>query len=72
MVSIPRAVAQRCGIEPGWKLDWSVGETPDVLIVHLVPDRKALARRLQGAGRALSGTGQVVEGLVAEREADSE
>lgn len=67
MVSIPRSVAEQYGIEPGWKLDWIPGEEPDVLVVRLLPGRGAQARRLRGAGRALSGKGSAVADLVAER-----
>ena len=70
MVSIPRAVADRYGIEPGWKLDWSPGDEPNVLVVHLVPGRGAQARQLRGSGRKLPGASRAIEELVAEREAD--
>jgi len=70
MVSIPRALADRYGIVPGWKLDWTPGDEPDTLVVRLVPDRASLSRRLRGAGRALSPAGDPVADLVAEREQD--
>lgn len=71
MISIPRAVAEQYGIEPGWKLDWTPGEEPDTLVVRLVPGRGAQARRLRGAGRTLSGAADAVADLVAERERDA-
>jgi len=70
MVSIPRAVAEQYGIEPGWKLDWLPGEEPDVLVVHLVPGRGTRAQRLRGAGKELEGAADAVTDLVVEREAD--
>lgn len=72
MVSIPRAVAERYGIEPGWKLDWTPGDEPNVLVVHLVPGRGARARQLRGSGRALAGAAGAVDQLVAERESEQE
>ena len=69
MVSIPRAVAEQYGIEPGWKLEWIPGDEPNVLIVRLVPGRGARARQLRGAGRSLAGASDAVADLVAEREA---
>ena len=70
MVSIPRAVADQYGIEPGWKLDWTPGEEPDVLMVRLVPGRGARARQLRGAGRSLAGVSGAIEELVKERESE--
>jgi hypothetical protein len=70
MVSIPRSLADRYGIAPGWKFDWAPGGEPDTLIVRLVPDRVSLSRRLRGAGRDLTSAGDPVADLVAERERD--
>jgi len=72
MVSIPRAIAERYGIEPGWKLNWTPGDTPNSLVVHLIPSRGAQARQLRGLGRSLRDTEGAVEALVAERETDLE
>lgn len=70
MISIPSAVAQQYGIEPGWKLDWKPGAEPDTLVVRLLPGRGAQARRLRGAGRRLTGASRAVADLGAEREQD--
>lgn len=70
MVSIPRAVAEQYGIEPGWKLDWMPGDEPNTLLVRLVPGRGAQARKLRGAGRSLAGASAAVEELRKEREED--
>lgn len=72
MVSIPRAVAEQYGIEPGWKLDWIPGDDPCVLTVRLVPGRGAQARRLRGAGRTLPGASRAIADLVAERESEDD
>ena len=53
MVTIPRAVSDRYGIKPGWKLDWIPGTGEDELLVRLIPDRAELGRRLRGRGRRL-------------------
>ena len=50
-VSIPAALAWKHGIRPGWRIDWSEGDAPDVLIARIIPDRATPATQLRGAGR---------------------
>ncbi len=50
-VSIPAAIARKCGIRAGCRLEWREGEAPDELVVRIIPDRKTLAERLRGAGK---------------------
>ena len=50
MISIPKAIARRFGIQPEWKLDWIASGNPDEIIVTVIPDRGERARRLRGKG----------------------
>jgi bifunctional DNA-binding transcriptional regulator/antitoxin component of YhaV-PrlF toxin-antitoxin module len=52
MVSVPAALARRYGIRPGYRLEWQP-QTEDTILVRVIPDRGALARKLAGAGRSL-------------------
>ena len=67
MVSIPRSIARRFGIEPGWKLDWIPGPEPDQIVLTVIPDRAERGRRLLGRGSSLGVGRNAVEELVAER-----
>lgn len=70
MVSIPQAISRQLGIKPGWKLDWSLCENPDELVVRVIPDRAEAGRRLLGRGKDLASGRDSVSELVAEREAE--
>ena len=67
MVSIPRAITDRYGIRPGWKIEWLPGSDDTELIVRLLPDRAELGRRLLGGGAHLRPAGDAVADLVDER-----
>jgi AbrB family looped-hinge helix DNA binding protein len=49
-ITIPAELARGLDIAPGTKLDWTKGEA-GVLILKIIPNRAALARRLAGRGR---------------------
>lgn len=70
MVSIPAEVGRVFGIKPGFKLDWQPVPGRDEILVRVIPDRSALARRLQGAGRAKAPARDSVAELIREREAE--
>ena len=72
MVSIPQALSRLFGIEPGWKLDWKPGASPDEIIVKVIPDRAERGRRLLGRGAYMTPGQNAVAGLVAERKAELE
>jgi len=68
MVTIPAEVGRVFGIKPGFKLDWTAVEGRDEILVRVIPDRGALARRLLGAGKKHSPTRNSVKELIQERE----
>lgn len=49
-VTIPAKLARHLGIQPGQRLDWSIGED-GVLTARLLPSRSELARQAAGMGR---------------------
>jgi len=53
-VAIPDEIGRRLGIEPGDRLDWTLVEGSDTVLVRRVIDRGALARRLCGLGQNLA------------------
>ncbi|MCA9970510.1 MAG: AbrB/MazE/SpoVT family DNA-binding domain-containing protein [Anaerolineales bacterium] len=67
MVTIPAEVGRRLGIKPGYRLDWQPVEGKDEILVRVIPDRKALSRRLLGAGRDIAPERDAVAELIAER-----
>lgn len=68
MVSIPAEVGRAFGIKPGFKLDWQPVPGKDEILVRVIPDRAALAKRLLGAGRSVAPNADSVAGLIRERE----
>jgi AbrB family looped-hinge helix DNA binding protein len=72
-VSIPAAIARKCGIRAGSRLEWREGDAPDELVVRVIRDRKTLAERLRGAGKrnGRRGKGAIAE-LVSQRVNDDQ
>ena len=50
-ITIPAKLARTLDIQPGTRIDWSVGGEGE-LIAHILPDRGELARRLAGIGKS--------------------
>jgi bifunctional DNA-binding transcriptional regulator/antitoxin component of YhaV-PrlF toxin-antitoxin module len=67
MTSIPISISRATGIRPGWKLDWSVGERNDELLVRVIPDRAERARRLFGQGQGRANGSDAIPGLIRDR-----
>jgi bifunctional DNA-binding transcriptional regulator/antitoxin component of YhaV-PrlF toxin-antitoxin module len=50
-ITIPAKLASAMGIVPGSRLEWQPTTQPSVIRVRVLPDRKAIANGLLGAGR---------------------
>ena len=72
MTSIPSKISKSTGIRPGWKLDWTLGDKPDEILVRVIPDRAEQARRLFGQGKDHAGGRDVVADLIRERDEEPE
>jgi hypothetical protein len=70
MIPIPEDISRTFGIQPGWRLDWSLIEGRDEILVRVIPGRGESARRLLGAGQRFSPERDSVAELLAEREAE--
>jgi bifunctional DNA-binding transcriptional regulator/antitoxin component of YhaV-PrlF toxin-antitoxin module len=58
-VAIPRDLAEELGIKPGTRLEWErSNDSADTLVVKVMPDRRALAKSLFGAGEKVSQAGE--------------
>jgi bifunctional DNA-binding transcriptional regulator/antitoxin component of YhaV-PrlF toxin-antitoxin module len=69
--TIPAELARRHDITIGSRLEWSSTGDPAVLQVRVLPDRRALARSLQGSLRSLvTDPSGCLKALVDERSAD--
>lgn len=69
-ITIPAKLASQLEIQPGTRLDWSLG-ADGVLIVRPLPSRGELARRAAGMGRSWLPEGvDPVADLVEERQHD--
>ena len=69
-ITIPAQLARALDIQPGTRLDWSVGDD-DEIIVHILPERGVLARRVAGMARGwLDENSDPIEDLIRERVAD--
>jgi len=71
-VVIPEEIGRRLGIEPGDRLDWTLVEGSDTVLVRRVTDRGALARRLCGLGKTQAPDRDLVAELDAEREREDQ
>lgn len=49
-ITIPAALANAAGIQPGTRVDWALGGE-GILIAQLLPSRGELARKIAGMGR---------------------
>lgn len=69
-ITIPAQLIKELDIQPGTRIDWSVGED-GVLLARMLPHRGALARKVAGMGRhwVKPGTDPVAD-LIREREQD--
>ena len=50
-VTIPAKLAAQLAIQPGTRIDWSIGDD-ETLVARLLPGRGELARRAAGMGRS--------------------
>lgn len=66
MVTIPAQIARQYGLRPGYRLEW-IAVSDDPILVRVIPDRRALSRRLLGQERNLAPERDAVAELVAER-----
>jgi len=71
-VTIPEEMGRRLGIEPGDRLDWTLGEGSDTVLVRRVTDRGVLARRLCGLGKNLALDRDLVAELDTNREREDQ
>ncbi len=55
-ITIPAKLAAAMGIVPGSRLEWQPTAQPAVIRVRVLPDRKAIANGLRGAGRPYLGS----------------
>ena len=54
-ITIPAKLASAMGIVPGSRLEWQPTNQASVIRVRVLPDRKAIANGLLGAGRPYLG-----------------
>ena len=66
-VTIPAQLVKALDIQPGTRIDWSMGED-GIILARLLPQRGALARKVAGMGRnwAKQGTDPIAD-LIRER-----
>lgn len=66
-ITIPAKLARQLDIQPGQRIDWSIGEG-GVLTARLLPSRSELARQAAGMGRQWLEAGvDPIADLIAER-----
>ena len=70
-VTVPAEIARKMGLEPGSKLDWTVGEKPCTTIIEVRPSIRQMLAEAQAIGRRLKNR-NLIEELIAERELEME
>jgi AbrB family looped-hinge helix DNA binding protein len=69
-ITIPAKLAKQLGIQPGQRIDWSIGNE-NILHARLLPNRGALARQVAGIGQKWLQEGEdPIADLIAERHRD--
>jgi len=71
-VTVPAEIARQMGLEPGSKLDWTVGEKPGTIVIEVRPSIRQMLAEAQAIGRRMKegpmkGRDLIAE-LIAERE----
>ncbi len=70
-VTVPAEIARQMGLEPGSKLDWTVGEKPGTIVIEVRPSVRQMLAEAQAIGRRLKNR-NLIEELIAERELEME
>jgi len=70
-VTVPAEIARKMGLEPGSKLDWTVGEKPGTIVIEVRPSVRQMLAEAQAIGRRLKNR-NLIEELIAERELEME
>ncbi len=72
-VTVPAAIASKLKLEPGTQFDWSIGDTPNTIVIHIQPSRAAILARLREIGlKSRENEPNSIANLIAERLADDE
>ena len=70
-ITIPAKLARQLDIQPGQRIDWSIGEN-GVLTARLLPSRGELARQAAGMGRQWLEAGEDPIGDLVDERADAD
>jgi len=64
-ITVPAEIARKLGLTPGSKLNWTVGNKPNKIIITIKPSRKQLLEEVRAIGRKVkrSGVDEVAEFL---------
>ena len=68
-VTVPVEITREMGLEAGARFDWTRGETPGTIVIHVQPSIRQLLDRAQELGRQ-SKNRHLIEELIAERALD--
>ena len=70
-VTVPASIASKLKLEPGTQFDWSIGDAPNTILIHIEPSRQAMLARLREIGiGARKNEADSVAQLIAGRMAD--
>ena len=65
-VTVPVEITRELGLEAGARFDWSRGETPGTIVIHVQPSIRQMLDRAQELGRKMKNR-NLIEELIAER-----
>ena len=49
-VTVPAAIISKLKLEPGTRFEWSIGDAPNTILIHIQPSRQAMVARLKAIG----------------------
>ncbi len=65
-VTVPAELARELCLEPGVRLDWTAGTTPNTIHIRILPSKRQILDRIQELGATIKNR-NLIEELVAER-----
>jgi bifunctional DNA-binding transcriptional regulator/antitoxin component of YhaV-PrlF toxin-antitoxin module len=65
-VTVPAELARELSLEPGTRLDWTAGATPDTIHIRILPSKRQVLDRVQELGTRIKNR-NLIDELIEER-----
>lgn len=65
-VTVPAELARELRLMPGTRLDWAAGESPNTILIRILPSKRQVLDRIQELGSTILNR-RLIEELIEER-----